>query len=114
MLLPLLLDHNCQHIIASLGQGGPSRFSKIQKRTELDNKTLSSKLKELRDAMVVVARTIPSKGDRIWLEYRLTPRGEAMYGVLQDLRDSLQKRKKALGPAVEQFEEVFEAHAAVA
>lgn len=114
MLLPLLLDHNCQHIIASLGQAGPCRFSELQKKTDLDNKTLATKIKKLRQAMVVVARTIPSKGDRVWLEYRLSPRGEAMYGVLQDLRDSLSKRRRTLGGAAQQFEEVFRPHAAVA
>lgn len=106
MLLHLLLDASCQSVIAALGHSGPLRFSELQRRAHLDNKTLSIKIKELRSAMVVVARTIPSKGERIWLEYRLTPRGEAMFAVLEDLRKSLNKNRVLAGAAKE-FEQVF-------
>ncbi len=63
--------------------------------------------------MAVVARTIPSKGERVWLEYRLTPRGEAMYGVLKDLKESLNKNK-ALAGAAKEFNQIFTDTTAIA
>lgn len=111
MNLEPLFDHNAQHILAAVGQNGPLRFTQLMRWTGLDNKTLARKLKQLDEQMVIFTRTIPSQGTRIFLEYGLTPRGEAFYNVLEGMRREVINREKILGPeAVREAHEIFTKH----
>ncbi len=109
-LLSELMNHNAQHVVIALAQEGPLRFNALKEKTGLEQKSLSTKLKQLQKAMIVIATTIPSKGERVWLEYGLSPRGQAMYEVLVELRQSIERRAASLGRADQEMKERFNEH----
>ena len=60
---------------------GPRRFSELASAIRVSERVLSERLKELEDSGVVVRKVHPEPPVRV--EYRLTPKGEALSVVVE-------------------------------
>lgn len=78
-------------------QNKPLRFNQLQDALNLNPTQLNRALRFLRKGLWVIARTIPSEGNRIFVEYGLGTRGEAFLESFQTFRAAAEKRKEALG-----------------
>lgn len=108
MLQRLLGDHSGLHVLAALAKG-PIRFNDLQRRTGLLAPQVDRSLTKLRSDGLVAARGLPPEGQRRPLAYSLTPKGERMFKVLEDVQTSAVNH---LGTqAAADFSEIFSAHA---
>jgi DNA-binding HxlR family transcriptional regulator len=71
-------------IVAKLAEG-PIRFGTLARAYPgLSKRVLAAQLRRLRDTRIVQREEVP--GRQVTIHYSLTRKGEAFYGVLQDLR----------------------------
>lgn len=92
-----LLKHKDYMRVLAAVEHKPQRFGQLQKALGLNPAQVDRALSFLRQGFYIVARTVPSDGERIIVEYRLGKRGAAFLASYKSFEHAAIKRKAALG-----------------
>ena len=96
MIMELLRHKDYIRVLRAVGEK-PRRFSQLQKSLRLNPTQVDRALGFLRKGLFVIARTMPTGGSRILLEYDLGKRGAAFLQSLHAFSAAAEERKAALG-----------------
>jgi len=100
MIMELLGHEDYLRILLALRKdGGGMRFGQIEKLMGLNPSQVDRALKFLRKGLWVGMCTIPTKGNRILVEYRLGKRGAAFLESFDSFRAAARQRSSTLGSA---------------
>lgn len=100
MITDLIGHADYLQILLTLRRRKRLRFSQIQSQVKLNPTQVSRALKYLRNGLWILPRSVPTKGDRIFVEYELGKRGELLLDkVVDSLRDAVQKNVAVFGVA---------------
>jgi DNA-binding MarR family transcriptional regulator len=69
------------------------RFGEIAKKTNLHAPDVAEAIRALKQADVIWATTIPTKGKRVFFSYELAPKGQRLAKNLGDMTNPLVKSK---------------------
>lgn len=98
MITDLIGHADYLQILLTLRRRKRLRFSQIQSQLKLNPAQVTRALKYLRNGLWIIPRTVPTKGDRIFVEYSLGKRGEVLLDkVIDSLRDAVKKNVDVLG-----------------
>lgn len=92
-----LLKHKDYLRVLAAVEHKPQRFGQLQKALGLNPAQVDRALSFLRKGLYIVARTAPTEGERIVVEYCLGKRGAAFLESYKSFEVAAVKRKAALG-----------------
>lgn len=96
MIMELLGHKDYIRILLAL-ERKPLRFSQIQKALGLNPAQIDRALSFLRKGLFIIPRTVPTAGNRLWVEYGLGKRGMAFLQSFKAFSADVKYRKAALG-----------------
>lgn len=101
---------NPNHIrlLRLLRDEAPLRFNEVQDRLRIGPSEVTRALDLLKQDLWILPETIPTKGDRVFLEWRLSKRGQALVDAWEAFRQTVRRRQATLGEdVVRDFEAVY-------
>lgn len=107
-LLGLLGKQHAIRILLILRSHGPHRFSDLQKTTGLNPAQLDRALKLLRKDLWAIPETQPTPEGPVYVQYRISNRGQALLKALDGFRSSLNRQKSVIGKdLINEFEALY-------
>lgn len=99
MITELFRHPDYLHILFTLRKHAGLRFNQIQKTLDLNPAEVNRALKFLRKGMWIVPHTLPTQGDRLYVEYSLGKRGLAFLELFDSFVAGAKQKSAVLGSA---------------
>lgn len=99
MIMELLGHKDYVRILLAV-QKKPLRFGEMQRNLRLNPAQVDRALKYLRKGLWILARTVPTDGGRISVEYSLGKRGDAFLASFEAFSAEARRQKMPLGHSV--------------
>lgn len=104
----VLGNPNHVRLLRLLDDSEPLRFNEIQDRLDLGPSEVTRALDVLKQDLWILPETIPTNGDRVFLEWRLSKRGRALVDAWDTFHQTIRARRRSLGDdVVREFEAVY-------
>ena len=104
----VLGNPNHIRLMRVLRNDAPLRFNEIQQALELGPSEVHRAINLLKEGLWILPATIPTKGNRVFLEWRLSGRGRGLMEAWDAFHDGIHVRRKTLGEAaVKDFDAVY-------
>ena len=104
----VLGNPNHIRLMRLLRNEAPLRFNEIQAALGLGPSVVHRAIQLLKEGLWILPTTIPTKGDRVFVEWRLSGRGRGLMEAWDAFDDGIHARLTTLGEgAVREFDAVY-------